>query len=163
MAESAGPSAKARARKGIPVLARECAMDLPRLPSFTVQMDPETIVSMITLWRDAVDLRMPIARDLQPHFLERRKHMLYNFEMQAKAWRQLLQGCSAEGSNVAGLDQLRRHVDDFWEWAEEGLMELARVAIELSESTRDPQFLTDPLLEAHIRKARKGPAAEQTP
>lgn len=138
-------------------------MDAPQLPRFTAQFDPEAIVAMMTLWRDAVDLRIPLRTDLQQHFLERRKHMLYNFELQGRAWRLLLQSFSAEGSDVDGLDQLRRQVDDFWEWADGGLTELAKLAVELAESTHDTGILEDPLLESHIRKLRKSPTEGERP
>ncbi|QRF63405.1 hypothetical protein [Variovorax paradoxus] len=138
-------------------------MDAPQLPRFTAQFDPEAIVTMMKLWRDAVDLRIPLRTDMQPHFLERRKHMLYNFESQGRAWRLLLQSFSAEGSDVDGLDQLRRQVDDFWEWADEGLTELEKLALELAESNHDTEILADPLLESHIRKLRRGPPEGERP
>lgn len=92
----------------------------------TVQFDPAGARASMDLWRDATDMKIPVADEFKIHFMQNRRPLLTGFERTGKAWRMILADMSAGGADGEELAQLRFDVDRFIAWAQDGLREIAR-------------------------------------
>ena len=95
-----------------------------------IDLDPENLRTSMTLWRQAADFEIPIHDDFKLHLISQRGKILGNFVATASAWSTLLRGCSADGPDLVELNTLRTDVEDFKKWAEAGLIDLQRLAID---------------------------------
>ena len=89
-----------------------------------VDLDPEFLRTSMTLWRDAVDMKMPIHDDFKIHFMQNRAKLLDGFVNTATSWSLLLSACKQEASEAESLEQLKADVQAFKKWAKDGLAEL---------------------------------------
>jgi hypothetical protein len=81
-----------------------------------------------TLWRDAVDMKIPLKDEFKIHFMNRRQSILQKMTSTASAWSTLLRGCQAEGEDKAQLEKLQADVAAFQKWTDDGLKELTDFA-----------------------------------
>lgn len=100
-----------------------------------LDLDPDWLRTSMTMWRDAVDMRIPIHDNLKIHFLERRASLLDGFVKTGTSWLAVLRACKAEGRDLVELDALNADVEAFKKWADDGLKELHAMALE--ESKKD--------------------------
>ena len=100
-----------------------------------LELDQESVRTMLQMWRKAVDLEIPLASDIRIHFLARRGQLLDGFVKLAGNWLMLLRHCKATGEDLVALDALETEVEEFKAWAEAGISELAKLA---SEDLRQP-------------------------
>lgn len=96
-----------------------------------IDLDPESIQVAMDMWRKATNMEIELVPHLRSHFFTQRGNILANFVMTAKNWILLLDACKAAGDDLVALDALREEVKDFKNWAESGIDELARLAVEL--------------------------------
>ena len=95
-----------------------------------VGFDPSYILMCMKMWRDALDMKIPLHDDFKVHFMANRRTLLEGYEKTGHAWGMLL----GEGSMLAeDHDQLRlveilAKVKEFKEWARAGLDDLDRIA-----------------------------------
>ncbi len=97
-----------------------------------IDLDPENIQVAMDMWRQAVDMKIPLAPELRSHFFTRRGSMLEGFVKIANNWIMLLNGCKGEGNDQVALDALRKEINDFKNWAESGIDELVKLAAEVN-------------------------------
>ena len=95
-----------------------------------VELDAEHMRTSMAMWRDAVDLKIPMRADIRSHMLLMRAKILERFSAAAQAWQTVLNGCKAEGPDAVELQQLKDEVEDFKVWAHESLKVLADLAKE---------------------------------
>lgn len=95
-----------------------------------LELDHESVRTMIQMWRKAVDLEIPLASDIRIHFLARRGQLLDGFVKLAGNWLMLLRHCKATGEDLVVLDAFETDVEEFKAWAESGISEIARLASE---------------------------------
>jgi len=95
-----------------------------------LELDQESVRTMLQMWRKAADLEIPLASDLRIHFLARRGQLLDGFVKLAGNWLMLLRHCRATGEDLVALDALETEIEEFKAWAEAGISELARLASE---------------------------------
>ncbi|MCU1533485.1 MAG: hypothetical protein JWO49_3056 [Arthrobacter sp.] len=95
-----------------------------------LELDPAWLRTSMTLWRDAVDMNIPIHDDFKVHFLQRRGVLLDGFTKTATAWSMLLNACKAEGDALAELVSLKADVEQFKQWAEDGTKALNTLALQ---------------------------------
>lgn len=95
-----------------------------------LELDQESVRTMLQMWRKAVDLEIPLASDLRIHFLARRGQLLDGFVKLAGNWLMLLRHCKATGEDLVALDALETEIEEFKAWAEAGISELACLASE---------------------------------
>jgi primosomal protein N'' len=120
-----------------------------------LELDPEWLRTSMTMWRDAVDLKIPIHDSFKVHFLEKRGTLLEGFVKTANSWMTVLRACKAEGEDQAALESLMAEVEAFKKWSEEGLSELANLAIQESLKDNVQPILQDPKLGRVVRKSLK--------
>ncbi len=86
-----------------------------------LELDPEWLRTSMNMWRDAVDMKIPIHDSFKVHFLEKRGNMLEGFVKTANSWMTVLRACKAEGEDQAALESLMAEVKAFKKWSEGGL------------------------------------------
>lgn len=89
-----------------------------------IDLDPEFLRTSMKLWRDAVDMKMPIHDDFKIHFMQNRAKLLDGFVNTAASWSIFLSACKQEAPELETLAQLKADVQAFKKWAEDGLAEL---------------------------------------
>lgn len=77
------------------------------------------------LWRQAVDMEIPINEKQRLQLFSQRGEMIGNFVRTSSGWLMLLRGCKATDADHAELDELKIDVQAFKEWAQADLDELA--------------------------------------
>lgn len=93
-----------------------------------LDLDPEKLKTSMDLWRQAVDMEIPLAHEVRIHFFAKRGQLLDSFVKMAGNWLMLLRCCKATGEDVIALDDLEEEIDRFKKWAEDGISELALLA-----------------------------------
>ena len=78
-----------------------------------LDLDPELIRTSLTLWREAVDMTIPVHDEFKMHFMERRGPLLEGFAKTAAGLRLALRSCTAEGEDAAALQALFVDVEAF--------------------------------------------------
>lgn len=100
-----------------------------------LDFNPEGLRISMQLWRDAVDMKVPVHDNFKIHFIERRESLLEGFMKIGNAFSTVLSACKAEGQDLIELDAIKADVEAFQNWAEDGLKELSSMASE--ESKKD--------------------------
>jgi hypothetical protein len=103
-----------------------------------IELNPEMLKVSMDLWRKAVDMEIPLAREIRIHFFARRGELLDGFARTASNWSMLLRCCKATGDDLLALDALEEEVDNFKKWAENGIRELAQLARQELDADRKP-------------------------
>ena len=116
-----------------------------------VELNPEWLRTSMSMWRDAVDMKIPIHDSFKVHFLEKRGTLLDGFVKTATSWSMILRTCKAEGDNQVALESLLAEVDEFKKWAESGLSELSSLAMQESLKDNVQQMIQDPKRDGAVR------------
>lgn len=95
-----------------------------------VDLDPQSIRNSIKLWRDAVELKLPMSPEARSQLILMRAKVLDRCSQGAISWSALLSACTAEGEDAVQLQRLKEEVEDFRVWAHENLKMLAELARE---------------------------------
>lgn len=82
----------------------------------------------MTLWRDSVDLMIPMKDDFKLHFMRQRKSILSGFENTARAWLMALRPAVPDPGDTSEFDALLREIEAFETWAKSELAKLADLA-----------------------------------
>jgi len=88
-----------------------------------VLLSIEAMKMDIALWRDALDMKMPMKDEFKVHMMKQRKPILENYAHTARAWHMLL-GNMRENGDADGFAEALRIVDEFRAWAEAELEKL---------------------------------------
>jgi len=109
-----------------------------------IDFDPSHLAMVMQLWRDALDMKIPVHDNFKIHFLEERGSILKNYESAANAWSMALRGMKPSPEDDAELAALCARVQEFGDWAKEEQRKL--LAMEVSESMQDriSELLSDP-------------------
>lgn len=120
-----------------------------------LELDPEWLRTSMSMWRDAVDMKIPIHDSFKVHFLEKRGTLLEGFVKTATSWMTVLRACKAEGEDQAALESLMADVEAFKKWSEEGLSELSNLTIQESLKDNVQQIIPDPKLGRLVGRSLK--------
>lgn len=93
-----------------------------------LDLDCAWLRTSMELWRDAVDMNIPMHDDFKVHFWENRAAFLDGFTKTATAWLMLLDSCKADGDALAELAVLKADVEQFKTWAQDGARDLHTLA-----------------------------------
>ena len=89
-----------------------------------VELDTSNLSGMMSLWRDATDMKVRLSDEAKLHMLANRARVLKNMVGVADHWRTFLQACTAQGEELAALNAFKDEVASFRQWATDGLNEL---------------------------------------
>lgn len=109
-----------------------------------IDLDPEELRSSMTLWRDSVELKMPMLDEFKVHFMNRRQSILTNFVNTSNAWLILLRSCKATDGGQGEFADLVSEVKDFHDWAQAELRALQTLGIQASLTDQVQDFLKKP-------------------
>lgn len=70
--------------------------------------------------RKSLEMKIPVADEFKIHFMTNRRRLLEGFATTGKAWKVMVGDMTAL-SDRAGLEHVRREVQVFLSWAEDGL------------------------------------------
>lgn len=120
-----------------------------------IELNPEWLRTSMSMWRDAVDMNIPIHDSFKVHFLEKRGAILDGFVKTATSWSMILRTCKADGEDQAALESLLADVEAFKKWAESGLSELSNLAVQETLKDNVQHMIQDPKLGRAVRESRK--------
>ncbi|AUT66840.1 hypothetical protein C2L65_43420 [Paraburkholderia terrae] len=98
-----------------------------RYMPIVVEFDPDFMLASMEMWRKSLDLQIPIADDLKIHLMENRRRLLERFVTTGKAWKIIMHDLKAV-EEPAALESVRREVQAFLSWAEDGVQALDDLA-----------------------------------
>ncbi len=125
-----------------------------------VELNPDWIRMSMILWREATDMKMPMADEFKLHFMERRGLILDNFIRTSRAWSMVLSHCVGQGdSDAAELLALCAEVEAFGSWAKAEHRALEMMGLKESIADNVDEMLADPELAPEIRKLLGRPPA----
>jgi hypothetical protein len=99
--------------------------------TISVELNPEWLRVSMDLWRNGLDMKIPVADDIKIHFIQNRKRLLENFVKTAGIWESLLREMQAT-DDAEALKHLRNEVQEFAGWAKSELAVLERLRNESS-------------------------------
>lgn len=109
-----------------------------------LELNAESIRSSMGLWRESVDLKIPMADEFKTHFMARRAPILDNFVRTSGAWLMLLRDCKPSSESQLEYDNLVADVSSFHEWAKVQLQELQNMADQAKVMQQVDKFLHPP-------------------
>ena len=115
-----------------------------------VDLDSDWLRTSMEMWRDAIDMRIPVHDKFKVHFIEQRSQLLEGFVKTATSWSMVLRACKADGHDLEALQSLNTDVDAFKQWAVDGLEELRRLGVQeahadmLQDLLKRPDLLPRP-------------------
>ncbi|EIM98717.1 hypothetical protein WQE_22678 [Paraburkholderia hospita] len=87
--------------------------------------DPGAVTSVLQLWREATDMKMPLRDDFKIHFMANRRTLLEGYVKAAGAIRLALSGLTAQDeAGKAELAKVHAELDAFSQWAKDGVQAL---------------------------------------
>ena len=104
------------------------------------------------LWRDSVDLRIPMRDDFKLHFIERRVELLGGFEKTATAWLIALRRAVPDAGSKADFETLISEIENFSAWATLELKKLSDMATAEAIRSGIEDLLSDSSIPAVLRE-----------
>ncbi|MCI0152228.1 hypothetical protein KNO81_41215 [Paraburkholderia sediminicola] len=84
--------------------------------TIAVELNPDMIRGSMKLWRDSIDMKIPVADEFKIHFMPNRRSILERFAQTGNAWLMLLGDMTAI-DDAEALLKLRCEIDAFGTWA----------------------------------------------
>ncbi len=109
-----------------------------------IDLDPDALRSSMTMWRDSVDLKLPMLDEFKVHFMNRRQSILGNFVNTSHAWLMLLRSCKATDGGQNAFAGIVSEVKDFHDWAQAELQALQTLGSQASVTDQVQGFLKKP-------------------
>ncbi|MFM0023532.1 hypothetical protein [Paraburkholderia azotifigens] len=92
-----------------------------------MEFDPGFMLESMDMWRKSLDMQIPVADEFKIHFMKNRRRLLEGFVTTGKAWKIIV--CDLKPLDESGvLEDVRREVQVFLGWAEDGLRALDDLA-----------------------------------
>ncbi len=118
-----------------------------------LQIDPQSIQVCMKLWKETLSNAIPMATEFQIHFIQERPTILKNHATAASAWLIFLRSATPDDSDRDAFSALVAEVEAFKKWAEEGLAELERLALQTAlQDGMDELALKHPDVLANLTK-----------
>lgn len=95
-----------------------------------IDLDADSLKESMSLWRKATDMQIALAPGLRSHVLSKRRDFLVGFVKVADNWNMLLNSCKATDDDLTALAELKQDIEQFKNWAENGIRDLAQLATE---------------------------------
>jgi hypothetical protein len=97
-----------------------------------IDLGSESLRISMTMWRDTIDLKLPMLDKFKLQFMQERRTILTNFSKTAKAWLTVLRACKASVEEQAALSELIAEVSTFLDWAESSIQQLDQLGAQES-------------------------------
>jgi hypothetical protein len=117
-----------------------------------LNLDAQWLRTSMDLWREVVEMKLPIRDDLKVHLMSRRASTLANFIEVGKAWKTVLGSCKpTTPQDQVEYEVLMAEVDEFVAWAKSNLDDLKAMGEQevLTDTAQD--LLSDPMFGPAIR------------
>lgn len=89
-----------------------------------LDLNTSQLRSHMDLWRDMVDMKIPLSRAARKHFFEERGSLLEGFSKTATTWLLLLQASTVRDEDHEEHQALIKAIEEFRSWAMVNLVEL---------------------------------------
>lgn len=116
-----------------------------------IDLDASFADTCIELWRNSVDLKMPMADEFKTHFMEQRGTILRNFEQTASAWLMLLGRAVPAAADKADFDAFVETIKAFRAWAKDEIAVLERMALQAGIEANIEEIMQDSQLGPAMR------------
>lgn len=117
-----------------------------------VEFDPTHIRTCMQLWRDALDLQMPMHDEFKLHFMEQRPVILQRYLATSSAWQMMLYHMTTSAGEQDALTDVVAEVKAFHTWAQAELTKIEEMAGQASFEASMDAALLDPEIGPAIRE-----------
>ena len=93
-----------------------------------VDLQIEGIQETMSMWREALDMQIPLRDEFKIHFMVRRQAILKNFAQVAQAWNHMLGYMTVLPEQQADFDHIKNDVTNFTTWANTELAKLKELS-----------------------------------
>lgn len=107
------------------------------------------------LWRESIDLKIPMQDDVKLHFMQQRGPILSGFEQTASAWLMALRRAVPDRESKTDFDNLIAEIEAFESWAKAELDTISEIAHTEALQTGIEDLLSDPIAAAALRELSK--------
>ena len=101
--------------------------NLASINTMNIQIDPEHVRTSMSLWRESVDMKIPMRDEFKVHFMARRRDILHNFAATAKSWLMMLYEAKAGDGEQADFEALVEEIKAFGAWASHEIEEIEKL------------------------------------
>jgi hypothetical protein len=120
-----------------------------------LDIDPSYLRTCMRLWRDSVDLKIPMADEFKVHFMQERGTILSGFEKTASAWLMALRRAVPDGDSQSDFEALISEIEAFEVWAKAELQTISDMAMVEDVKSSIEDLLDDPKAAAALRDLAK--------
>jgi hypothetical protein len=120
-----------------------------------LDLDPSYLRSCMRLWRDSIDLKLPMADVFKLHMMQQRETILTNFESTASAWLMALRRAVPDADSKTDFDNLISEIEAFEACAKAGLKEISDMAMHEAVQGGIEDLLSDPIAAEAFRELAK--------
>lgn len=107
-------------------------------------LDPDSLRISIVMWRDSVDLKLPMLDEFKVHFMRQRRTSLSSFSVTAKACLMVLRHCKAGDGDPTALRKLLAEVTAFLDWADSAIQQPGQLGAQESVMDQVQDLLKAP-------------------
>lgn len=109
-----------------------------------INLDSAVALTSMKLWREALELEIPMKDEFKLHFMQQRKPILNNYLQTAKAWSMLLNRAKPIDGAAEELTALLFEIKSFEQWAIKELEVIDHMGIAEEVDAGLDQLLADP-------------------
>lgn len=117
-----------------------------------LDIDPAYILTCMRLWRDSVDLKIPMKDEFKLHMMQQRETILTGFESTASAWLMALRRAVPDADSKTDFDNLISETEAFEAWAKSELKTLNDIAVAELVHAGIEDILSDPIAVTALSK-----------
>ena len=93
-----------------------------------VEFNPDMLRTHLELWKNMLDMRVPVRDEFKIHFMEQRHVILENYRSAAISWSTMLSSMAPMPGHEEDFVLLWSEVKCFKKWAEDELTKLKELA-----------------------------------
>lgn len=120
-----------------------------------LDIDPGYLRTCMHLWKESVDLKVPMKDEFKLHMMQQRESILTNFETTASAWLMAIRRAIPAPEDKADFDSLVSEVEAFEAWAKAELKSINDIAMSEAIQAGIEDLMKDPKTAAAMRDLAK--------
>lgn len=120
-----------------------------------LDIDPSYLLTCMRLWRESIDLKIPMKDEFKLHMMQQRETILTNFESTASAWLMVLRRAAPDPDSKADFNSLIHEIEAFEAWAKSELKAINDIAVSEAVQAGIEDLLKDPEAAAAMRELAK--------
>ncbi len=95
-----------------------------------IAISAENLQVCMRLWRESLDMSIPMAPEFRLHFIQDRPTILRNYQQASTAWLMLLRGAEPVLDDRDEFAQLIENIEAFQAWAKDEILAYEKLALQ---------------------------------